>query len=183
MEILVRGKNCVVSPELKETAQEKIGKITRFTPDATRVEVDFVEMKNPSIAARQQCEVTVHLKKQLVKAHASAAEPEAALDLVVHQVSKIKDKRVKRSHPRGRLHHNGLGEVIPIDDSFDEKEEARFVKSKQFVSTPMGPDEAAVQMDLLGHDFYLFTSSDTGLASVVYRRNDGHLGLIESAVD
>jgi len=187
MEILVRGKNCIVSPELKETAQEKVGKITRFTPDATRVEVDFVEMKNPSIAARQQCEVTVHLKKQLVKAHASAAEPEAALDLVVdkveHQVSKIKDKRVKRSHPRGRLHHNGLGEVIPIDDAFDLQEEARFVKSKQFVTTPMGPDEAAVQMDLLGHDFYLFTNSETGHAAVVYRRNDGHLGLIETPGD
>ena len=95
----------------------------------------------------------------------------------------IKDKRVKRSHPRGRLHHNGLGEVIPIDDSFDHQEEARFVKSKQFVTTPMRPDEAAVQMDLLGHDFYLFTNSETGLAAVVYRRNDGHLGLIETPED
>jgi len=184
MEILVRGKNCTVSPELKATAQEKIGKITRFTSDATRVEVDFVELRNPSISARQQCEVTVHLKKHFVKAHATATEPEAALDLVVdkveHQVAKIKDKRVKRSHPRGRLHHNGLGEVIPIDVSFDHEGEAKFVKSKQFVTTPMDPDEAAVQMDLLGHDFYLFTNAETGHAAVVYRRNDGHLGLIET---
>lgn len=187
MEILVRGKNCSVSPELRETAQEKVGKIARFTPDASRVEVDFVELKNPSISLRQQCEVTVHLKKHFVKAHATAAEPEAALDLVVdkveHQVSKIKDKRVKRSHPRGRLHHNGLGEVIPIEVDFDHQEEAQFVKTKQFVSTPMRPEEAAVQMDLLGHDFYLFTNVETGHAAVVYRRNDGHLGLIESPVD
>jgi putative sigma-54 modulation protein len=184
MEILVRGKNCTVSPELKATAQEKIGKIARFTSDATRVEVDFVELRNPSIAARQQCEVTVHLKKHFVKAHATATEPEAALDLVIdkveHQVAKIKDKRIKRSHPRGRLHHNGLGEVIPIDVSFDHEAEAKFVKSKQFVTTPMDPEEAAVQMDLLGHDFYLFTNAETGHAAVVYRRNDGHLGLIET---
>ena len=119
-----------------------------------------------------------------MKAHAAAAEPEAALDLVVdkveHQVSKIKDKRVKRSHPRGRLHHNGLGEVIPIEADFDHQEEAKFVKTKQFVATPMDAEEAAVQMDLLGHDFYLFTNVETGHAAVVYRRNDGHLGLIET---
>ena len=78
------------------------------------------------------------------------------VDKVEHQVAKIKDKRVKRSHPRGRLHHNGLGEVIPIDVSFDHEDDAKFVKSKQFVTTPMGPEEAAVQMDLLGHDFYLY---------------------------
>jgi putative sigma-54 modulation protein len=191
MDIEVRGKNRPVPPRLKESAQEKVARIAKFTHDAGRVEVDFSESKNPRVADSQLCEITVHLKRHFVKAHATAPEPEAALDLaldkVEHQVSRIKDKRVSRSHPRRRsvVDGNGAGfaEFTDLGDDDDEATDghARIVKTKRFTAKPMDPEEAALQMDLLGHDFFLFTNTDTGHAAVLYRRHDGHFGLIETA--
>lgn len=191
MDIEVRGKNCPVPSRLKAVAQEKVARIARFTHDAGRVEVDFSEAKNPRVANAQLCEITVHLKRHFVKAHATAPEPEAALDLaldkVEHQVSRIKDKRVSRSHPRRRhvVEGNGAGfaEFTDLggDDDEDAETDARIVKTKRFTAKPMDPEEAALQMDLLGHDFFLFSNTETGRAAVLYRRHDGHFGLIETS--
>jgi putative sigma-54 modulation protein len=186
MDIVVRGKNRPVSSRLDEFTRDKVARIAKFTHDAGRVEVDFVEQKHRRLAEAQLCEITVHLKRHFVKAHACAPEPEAALDLAVdkvgHQVARIKDKRVSRSHPRRRasVSSNGDGDgVAEFDD--DDASDARIVKTKRFTAKPMDPEEAALQMELLGHDFYLFTNSETGHAAVLYRRHDGHLGLIETS--
>ncbi len=186
MEIVVRGRNLRVPPRLREVAAEKLAKIARFTHDAGRVEVDFSELRNPRVGDNQVCEVTVHLKRHFVKAHAAAREPEAALDLVVdkveHQVARIKEKRVSRSHPRRRRSHidPAVDAGSPDLDEETEDEDARIVKVKQFAIKPMRPEEAALQMDLLEHDFFLFTNAENGHAAVLYRRRDGHLGLIET---
>lgn len=199
MDIVVRGKNRPVSSRLDATAREKVARIAKFTHDAGRVEVDFAEQQHRRIAESQLCEITVHLKKHFVKAHACAPEPEAALDLAVdklgHQVARIKEKRVSRSHPRRRNGTNGNGNgsaELSIDGGSlagvaeleelrpDDETEARIVKTKRFTAKPMDPGEAALQLQLLGHDFYLFTNSETGRAAVLYRRHDGDLGLIET---
>jgi putative sigma-54 modulation protein len=189
MDIVVRGKNRPVSSRLDAVAREKVSRIAKFTHDAGRVEVDFAEQQHRRIAESQLCEITVHLKKHFVKAHACAPEPEAALDLAVdkvgHQVARIKDKRVSRSHPRRRNGNgNGNGAVVDLEDddedADDDASDARIVKTKRFTAKPMDPGEAALQLQLLGHDFYLFTNSETGRAAVLYRRHDGDLGLIET---
>ncbi len=185
MDIEVRGKNRPVPSRLKAAAKDKVARIVRFTPDAGRVEVDFSEAKNPRVANSQLCEITVHLKRHFVKAHASATEPEAALDLAIdkveHQVSRIKDKRVSRSHPRRRQVVDGNGAGFADLSDEEAEAEARIVKTKRFSAKPMDPEEAALQMDLLGHDFFLFTNTETGHAAVLYRRHDGHFGLIETS--
>jgi len=189
MDIVVRGRNLRVPPRLRVVAREKLAKISRFTHDAGRVEVEFSELRNPRVGDNQLCEVTVHLKRHFVKAHAAAREPEAALDLVVdkveHQVARIKEKRVSRLHPRRRGLHPAGADLPPDESTFDDElepdeGEARIVKTKQFAIKPMRPEEAALQMDLLGHDFFLFTNAENGHAAVLYRRRDGHLGLIET---
>jgi len=190
MDIEVRGKNRPVSSRLEAVAREKVSRIAKFTHDAGRVEVDFAEQQHRRIAESQLCEITVHLKKHFVKAHASAPEPETALDLAVdkigHQVSRIKDKRVSRSHPRRRNGTNGNGNgngavgALEDDAEDDDASDAHIVKTKRFTAKPMDPGEAALQLQLLGHDFYLFTNSETGRAAVLYRRHDGDLGLIET---
>jgi putative sigma-54 modulation protein len=189
MDIEVRGKNRPVSSRLDATAREKVSRIAKFTHDAGRVEVDFAEQQHRRIDEAQLCEITVHLKKHFVKAHASAPEAEAALDLAVdkigHQVARIKDKRVTRSHPRRREGSGGDDAALDIDLDVDtgtdpDESYARIVKTKRFTAKPMDPAEAALQLQLLGHDFYLFTNSETGRAAVLYRRHDGDLGLIET---
>jgi putative sigma-54 modulation protein len=192
MDIVVRGKNRPVSSRLDAVAREKVSRIAKFTHDAGRVEVDFAEQQHRRASESQLCEITVHLKKHFVKAHACAPEPEAALDLAVdkvgHQVARIKDKRVSRSHPRRRDNANGNGTVDhdALDDGIlasveEEHVDARIVRTKRFTAKPMDPGEAALQLQLLGHDFYLFTNSETGRAAVLYRRHDGDLGLIETS--
>jgi putative sigma-54 modulation protein len=204
MEIVVRGKNVKVPAALQETTKEKLAKFERFNLKLTRIEVDYSEIRNPRVSDNELCEVTVHLKGHFVKAHASATDQAAALDLVIdkveHQLTRLKGKKVGRSHPRRRR----LSPPPPLED-WDEDEgvladvdvdgngtaevtvpgpngagHARIVRTKQFEAKPMALDEAALQMDLLGHDFYLFTNAETGRASVLYRRRDGHLGLIEA---
>jgi putative sigma-54 modulation protein len=190
MDIVVRGKNVDVSPRLRKLARDKLNKISRFTHDAGRVEVDFSELRNRRVADNQMCAVIVHLKRNFVKAQATASEPTAALDLVIdkieHQVARIKEKRVTRSHA-GRRNRvaPGVDAGLAADAASDGDDEEdrladRIVKTKRFTMKPMGPEEAAMQMELLGHDFFLFTNSENGHAAVIYRRRDGNLGLIET---
>jgi putative sigma-54 modulation protein len=191
MDIVVRGKNVDVPPRLRKLAREKVRKISRFTHDAGRVEVDFSELRNRRVSDNQVCDVIVHLKRNFVKAHAAASEPAAALDLVLdkveHQVARIKEKRVTRTHAPRRNRAVSDADVlsapagsIELDDGDDDGIVNRIVKTKRLTMKPMGPEEAALQMDLLGHDFFLFTNAENGHAAVLYRRRDGNLGLIET---
>ncbi len=193
MDIVVRGKNVDVPPRLRKLAREKVRKISKFTHDAGRVEVEFSELRNRRVSDNQVCDVIVHLKRNFVKAHAAASEPAAALDLaldkVEHQLARIKEKRVTRTHaPRRNRVASGDADVLPapagnVEVDEDDDEDGilnRIVKTKRLTMKPMGPEEAALQMDLLGHDFFLFTNAENGHAAVLYRRRDGNLGLIET---
>jgi putative sigma-54 modulation protein len=183
MDVVIRGKNVKVSESLREAATEHLTKLDRFANGFARAEVDFSEERNPRIAENQKCEVLVHVKGHLLKAHASATEPFAALfavcDKVEHQVKRLKDKRVARVHPR-RIRSERVELPLEEDEEQEEPQPARIVKTKEFTIKPMSAEEALLQMDLLGHDFFLFMSSETGRAAVIYRRNDGNFGLIEA---
>lgn len=195
MEIIVRGKNIKVAPNVQELTREKLAKFERFNLKMTRVEVDYSEIRNPRVHDKDLCEVTVHLKGHFVKAHAASLDPVAALDLVIdkveHQLTRLKEKKVDRSHPRRRR----SAPPPALDDWVEEpmspagaagtadatgNGHAQIVRTKQFAAKPMAVEEAALQMDLVGHDFYLFTNAESGRAAVLYRRRDGHLGLIEA---
>lgn len=192
MEIVVRAKNTKVDPLVQEVTHEKLGKLVRFGIEIFRVEVDYSEIRNPRVHDNQLCEVTVHLKRHFVKAHAASTDQVAALDLVIdkveHQVSRLKERKVDRMHKprRKRLAAPPLledwVEQSPAEHASDGNgaDHAEIIKTKQFTDKPMTVEEASLQMDLLGHDFYLFKDAQTGHASVLYRRRDGHLGLIEA---
>jgi ribosomal subunit interface protein len=104
MDVQVRGKNVRVSPNVQARAERKLAKLNRLANDIVDVEVEFSQIHNPREPEPEVCDVTVHLKRCAVKAHACAAEPIAALDRAVdkteHQVAKLKAKRVGRSHSR-----------------------------------------------------------------------------------
>ncbi len=198
MDIQIRGKNVHVSEALKRATREKLARIDRFADGPGRIEVDYYEQRNRRIHDNQVCEVLVHLKGNLLKAHAASTDLHAALDLVVdkveHQAKKLKDRRVERWHPRrSRLHPDVPPEDLLFDagdgefagdgegDGDDLEDHGRIVKTKLVEIKPMTPEEAALQMDLLGHDFFVFISAETSHAAVLYRRHDGRLGLIETS--
>jgi len=127
----------------------------------------------------------MHGHGHIVRAKASAPDSSAAMDRVVdkleHQMAKLKGRLVGRSHSRrnGSV-HSPSDLPSPDDDTETDEDQSKIVKTKQFAIKPMTPEEAALQMDLLGHDFFFFTNAETTSAAVVYRRNDGFVGLIDA---
>jgi len=183
MDVSIRGRNVELSDALRAAAEEKVTRLSRFLDGMDHVEIQFYEERNPRIAQRDVCEVTFKAHGHLLRAKASAVDPFAAIDGVVdkleHQIEKLKGKLIGRSHPR---RHGSVNSVQQQDSDEEEIEpgQVRIVKNKSFAIKPMTPEEAALQMDLLGHDFYFFTNAETEQAAVVYRRNDGNVGLIDA---
>lgn len=196
MQIAVRGRHVEVPDYVKQHTLEKLGKLERFLEGMDTAEVRFTEEKNPRIADRETCEVTLHGHGHVVRAKASATDILAAVDRVTakleHSLEKLKGKLVGRSHPRrstlpskaaapgdlpADLVEGDLEDGITQSENGDNQS---IIRTKRFEMKPMTPDEAVLQMDLLGHAFFLFTSSENGRAAVVYHRDDGEIGMIEA---
>jgi putative sigma-54 modulation protein len=186
VDVTIRGRNVEVPPAVKRAAVDKLSKLGRFVEGMDRAEVCLSEQRNPRISEKDVCEVTLHGNGHLVRAKATAAEMAVALERAVekleHQLQKVKTRRPRRaSSRRGEpVASNAPSYDDDGDDDEDEDGSPRIVKTKQFSIKPMTPEEAALQMDLLGHDFFFFTNADTMRAAVVYQRDDGQIGLIDS---
>ena len=183
MDVSVSSRHIELSEALRAAAEEKIGRLARFVDGMDRAEVHFFEEKNPRITAKDVCEVTMEGRGHHLRVKAAAADPFAAVDVAVekleHQLHKLKTKLMARNHPKkGRSIDNGSAA-----DTYEagDVDTARIVKAKRFIMEPMTPEDAVLQMELLGHDFYFFSNADTGRAGVVYRRRSGDIGLIDEA--
>jgi putative sigma-54 modulation protein len=192
MQIAISSRKTVVTPRLEEVIRDKIGRLDRFVEGMDRAVVHFSEEKNPRLSDRKEvCEVEMHGHGHHVRCKVAAPDPFTAIDLAVekleHQLHKLKTKLVTRHHggPKAaaRSNGNGLRAAVPLgavttaltDDELDLK----IVKTKRFAMTPMTATDAAIQMELLGHDFYFFANVETGLTGVVYKRSDSTIGLID----
>jgi putative sigma-54 modulation protein len=175
MRLQVRGKNVEVSEAIRDYAEEKLGKLGRQLADPTRVELELAVEKNPSIAANHVAEATIWTKGPVLRAKEASNDMRASIDLLVdkleRQVSRYREKRHRRN---GR----GIAAAAPAAIPTEPVEEL-IVKMKQFSVKPMTPEEAVLQLELVGHDFFVFRSDETGEVNVVYRRHEGNYGLIE----
>ena len=200
MDVVIVGKHVEVDPALRSVTAEKLDRIGKYAHDVRRVDVDYGMHQTRRAGDSCTCEILVHLTQHLVKGTASAAEHVMALDLaldkVEHQMRRLHERRVRRGNrARGREvrvdgsanAHVGaddlgdLDEFVGLDDTDADYNGPTIVKTKQFAVKPMNPEEAALQMELLGHDFFLFRNTESDAAAVLYRRRDGALGLIEVA--
>ncbi len=184
MEVTVSGRHTTVSEKLRNQAVEKIGRLDRYLSGMERAEVHFWEEKNPRIGDKEICEVTIEGHGHHVRTKVSAPDGFTAIDLAVDKLerqlrklkTKIKNQRQGRGSPRlgEQLAHELLAETV------DSAEPVyRIVKNKKFDLREMDAEAAALQMDLLNHDFYIFTNEETSKTAVVYRREDGDVGLID----
>jgi putative sigma-54 modulation protein len=185
VEITVSSRHTEVSELLRESTVEKIGRLGRFLEGMDRAEVHFSEEHTRRTADKEVCEVTLVGHGHHVRCKVSAPDGFAAVDLAVekleHQLHKLKTKLLKRNHTSGRrANGNGSAPAIAVVDE-DPPALPRIVKTKAFQIKPMTPEEAILQMDLMGHDFFFFTNADTERAAVVYKRDDGDIGLIDQA--
>lgn len=184
MEFTIRGRHMEVPETLRSAAQEKVARLARHLDGWDEAEVHFLEERNPRISEREVCEITLRGHGQILRAKAAAHDPFAAVDRVVdklsHQVEKLKTRQSPRAHHR-RQPVDSVGSADGVSEDGEEAPgSGRIVKVKQFDLKPMTPEEASLQMEMLGHTFYFFSNADTGAAAVVYRRNDGDVGIIDA---
>ncbi len=184
MEITVSGRHTTVSESLRRQAEEKIGRLDKYLAGMERAEVHFWEEKNPRIDDREICEVTMEGHGHHIRCKVSAPDGFTAIDLAVdkleRQLRKLKTKVQKRYRSRERPEIEP--DLVPdtlLPESDEQQPMYNIVKTKQFGNAVMDPQEAALQMDLLNHDFYVFENSETQKSAVIYRRSDGDMGLIE----
>jgi putative sigma-54 modulation protein len=190
MDILIKGRNITVTEALERYAWEKVERVARFFDDertASRAEVELIHERNRAVSEPEVAEATLFINGSVLKASEASEDMYASIDGMSDKL----ERQVKRF--RGRQIDRWQGQLKNTPDSplevaqpyvveeEEEEIEARIVRTKQFQMKPMGAEEAVLQLELLDHDFYVFTSADTGDINVVYRRRDGNYGLIEPA--
>ena len=174
MNFIISGKNIEVTPGLKDSVINKLGKLERyFTPDTEIIVTLSVEKD------RQKIEVTIPVKGDIIRSEQTSTDMYVSIDLVEEvierQLRKYKNKLIAR-HQEGGTFKQEFFEEEPAIDSNDE---IQIVRTKKFGIKPMFPEDACVQMELRGHDFFVFSNAETEEVNVVYKRKNGTFGLIE----
>ena len=176
MRLQVKGKNLDVSDSIRSYAEDKLRKLERQLADPTQIELELSVERNPSISANHVAEATIWTKGPTLRAREASADMRASIDQLVDKLERqVQRYRQKRRRRTGRDNGTKLGTGLPAG----EESEPVIVKTKQFAVKPMGPEEAVLQLELVGHDFFVFENAETGEVNVVYRRRDGDYGLIE----
>ena len=177
MKLQVKGRNVEVSDSIRSYAQAKLGKLERQLHDPARVELELAVERNPSIAENQIAEATVWTKGPILRAKESSHDMKASIDQLAdkleRQVTRYREKRQRKSSRRDGVAAEQPPPGLPVEG------DGMIVKTKQFPVKPMSPEEAVLQLELVGHDFFVFQNAETNDVNVVYRRRDGNYGLIE----
>jgi putative sigma-54 modulation protein len=179
VQVVIKGKNIEVTDALRDHARQKVTKIEKLDLGFKEIEVKLVVEKNPSIQENQIAELTIFGNGRILRATERDRDMYVAIDKAVaklqRQIKRYHGKQINRTQAqesalRGQLPQEKAGEEQPV-----------IVKEKSISIKPMTPEEAALQMEMLGHDFFVFVNADTDNTNVVYRRNDGNYGLIDTS--
>lgn len=175
MEMQVIGKHLELSQEILNYVQRRFDKLNRHLPDILESKVEIIRAMNKLPEHRYIVQVTLNSRGTLLRGEVRAADLFEAID----NAAKVMDRQVERY--KGRLHDKsrGVPHNIPQQEAAVPPPTGKLVKSKKFAVKPMTMDEAVEQMELLGHDFFLFFDPTKGQINLIYRRDDGDYGLIE----
>lgn len=174
MQLIVSGKNFDVSDWLKEYVEKKVGKLDRYLPSLTEARVELALEKTKNVKQSQVVQVTLRTNGTILRGEERSSDFTAAVDVVVDKLHRqIEHYKSKRERGRGQVEPAQF--AMPAEEPVSEP---RIVRQKRFRIPPMTEDEAIEQMELLGHNFFLFADRATGQVNVLYRRNDGNYGLI-----
>lgn len=172
MNIIISGKNIDVTEGLREAVKDKLGKLERYFNESTEVHVTLSVEKE-----RQKIEVTIPMKGNIVRAEQVSSDMYCSIDLVEEiierQLRKYKNKLVEKKQQAASFNQEYL------DNSYEEEEEIKIIRNKRFEVKPMDAEEACVQMELLGHSFFVFRNAETDEINVVYKRKGNTYGIIE----
>ena len=173
MKFIISGKNITVTEGLKTAVQDKLSKLERyFTPDTEVVVTLSVEKE------RQKIEVTIPVKGNIIRCEQVSNDMYVSIDLVEEvierQLKKYRTKLVTKQQNAAAVFKQDF-----LDEKSEDDEEIKIIRTKKFDMKPMYPEDACVEMELLGHDFYVFINAETEDVNVVYKRKGNTYGLIE----
>ena len=175
MKFIIVGRNFEITPALKEAVEDKIGKLGKYFNPDTEVHVTMSVEKG-----RQKIEVTIPVKGSIIRSEQVSSDMYVSIDLVEEiierQLKKYKNKIVDKKQSA-----NSFSQYF-VENDEGEDEEVRIVRTKRFDIKPMYPEDACVQMELLGHSFFVFINAETDQVNVVYKRKGNTYGLIEPEV-
>ncbi len=185
MNIVVRSRNLEVTPRLQEYVDKKVGKLDRFLPTIDEARMELSMEQTQSAQNSQIAQLTVRSRGRILRAEERDQDIFAAIDMVSdkmqRQVSRYKDRLYGRGQPRSPEAAAVESMSGPEAEPEAEPEEliGHIVRTKKFPVAPMDPEEAVEQMEMLGHDFFLFFNSLTESINVLYRRKNGDYGLLQ----
>lgn len=176
----IRGENIEVTPAIREYIEKKIAKLDRY----------FTESPNANVSVnlkvyqdkKSKVEITIPMKDLVLRAEELHEDMYAAIDLITDKLERQIRKHKTKVNRKFR-EKESIKEFVPIFtdvEHVDEEEDLELVRTKSFDLKPMDSEEAILQMNMLGHNFYVFTNAETHRTNVVYKRNDGRYGLIEA---
>ncbi len=172
MKIVITGRKCSPRDSFKERAEKKLAKIDRFFGDEAEAKITVTVEKSS-----QTVEITVINSGMIFRAQERAENMNDALDRCVDSL--VRQIRKNKTKLEKRMRSGAFEDIVDDSVSIDEEKEYDLVRSKRVALKPQSIDEAILQMNMLGHEFYMFLNDASGLVSVVYRRTDGGYGLLE----
>ena len=178
MQFHVKGRNVEVSDAIRSYAERKLSKLERQLKDP-RVELELTVERNPSVAANHVAEATIWTQGPVLRAREASSDMRASIDQLVDKLERQVTRYRNRARSRRRRAARSNGPAPEGMPAMNEDVEPTIVKTKNFGVSPMSPDEAVLQLELIGHDFFVFRNTASGEVNVVYRRHDGQYGLIE----
>lgn len=176
MRFTITGKNIEVTEGLRSAIEEKIGKLDKYFSSEIQVTVTLSVEKE-----RQKIEVTIPVKGSIIRAEEVSNDMYVSIDLV----EEVIERQLRRYKTRIVESKQAASEFskLYVENDYDDEPDIKIVRSKKFGIKPMDPEEACIQMELLGHSFYVFSNSETDEVNVVYKRKNGTYGLIEPELD
>ena len=175
MKFVILGRNIEVTPGLKAAVADKLGKLDKYFNPDTEVHVTLSVEKE-----RQKIEVTIPVKGSIIRSEQVSNDMYVSIDLVEEiierQLKKYKNRIIEKKQSAQAFSQSY------IDNDYADEDEIKIVRTKKFDIKPMYPEDACVQMELLGHSFYVFCNAETDQVNVVYKRKGDSYGLIEPEV-
>ncbi len=188
MQLVLKGKNFVISDRIRSYVEKKIGKLDRYLPDISETRVEITEEKTRSAKDRKIVQVTLRTNGTILRAEERSEAIYACIDTVMdkiyRQIVRYKGKRKNRWQGQTNKRHEDIMPELDQEvlDALAEENQREIVRVKRFVAHPMSEEEAMEQMELLGHDFFVFYNASAGRINVLYRRSDNNYGILDPEV-
>jgi putative sigma-54 modulation protein len=186
MELTIQGHNLEITTRVRNYVEKKTARLDRYMPNLSTVKVDLTTENTRSAVERQVAQITIRDDRgTILRAEERNSDIFAAVDAVIdklyRQIERYRGKR-KRKH-RGPVEEFDLGEPLPLEEEDELDDEPAIVRTKRFALHPMSAEEAIDQMELLGHDFFVFFNTADDAINVIYQRRDGNYGLLQPEFD